>query len=401
MSRGTVAIAGGGIAGLAAAVALRAEGFEVLVHERAGGLGEAGSALGLHPTAVLALRRLGLDEPVVAAGAPVDEWLLADWAGARLGGWPQHLVSARYGAPSVTVPRTVLQQTLKDALAADRVRLGVPAVGYRERAEEADLLLADGSRTGADLVIGADGLHSVLRRQMHGDAEPRPAGFTSWRAVAYGPPAGPGLAWQALGQGRSFTCFPLAGGRAYWAATLDRDLRAAHGLEEGSGAPRPAERHARLTAAFADGPDPIGRLLQATAPDTVLCTPIVDRPPAPSWSTARALLIGDAAHPMVPTTGQGAGQALIDAVALADALRGADLADGADLTRRLTAFERQRMPVVGGISQAAWHLGRMHHERDPELVRQRDARLRATTEAEWLARAGLTPEAATAAPRSA
>ncbi|GLF95489.1 FAD-dependent monooxygenase [Streptomyces yaizuensis] len=395
-ARGRVLIAGAGIAGLATGIALRQAGFDVVVLERADDpLAAAGSALGLHPTAVLALRSLGLDGPVVEAGAEVHRWELLDWRGERIGGWPQTEVSRVFGAPSITLPRARLHQALHAATPAGQVCRGATVAGYRETGAGVEILLADGTRESGDLLIGADGLHSAVRRQTHGDAPPRAAGFTAWRAVADqvlpGDTTVP-TARQILGTGVTFGSWPLPGGHTYWVATVSDDAKAAAGLAgRPEGSAHTATAHALLTDVFRTAPSRAAGLIAATPPDRVVRTPIADRPPRAGWSTPRTLLIGDAAHPMVPTTGQGAGQALLDAEALGTVLRGVDLREHHALGERLRAFEEQRFPVATGAAQAAWHLGRLHHERDPEQVALRNRRLRATTEAEWLSRQGLGP----------
>lgn len=398
--QGRVLIAGAGIAGLATAIALRDAGFDVTVFERAADpLGAVGSALGLNPAAVLALRSLGIDAPVIEGGAEVDRWELLDWDGRRIGGWPQTKVSEAFGAPSVTVPRAVLHQALHEAFPEGRLRRGATAAGYRETGDGVELLLSDGTRESGHLLIGADGLHSAVRRQMHGDSPLRPAGFTAWRAVSYktlGSDPAP-TARQVLGAGATFGSWPLPDGRTYWVATLADEEQEAAGLtRRQEGAPHTPEDHVRLAEAFRTAPSPVAELIGATASDRVIRTQILDRPPRAGWSTARTLLVGDAAHPMVPTTGQGGGQALLDSVAAGNALRGADLRDHRGLAGRLRQFEAQRFPVAAGAAQAAWHLGRLHHERDPEQVVLRDRRFHATTEAEWLSRQGLGPASATA-----
>ncbi|MFE2584102.1 FAD-dependent oxidoreductase [Streptomyces sp. NPDC059378] len=403
-ARGRVLIAGAGIAGLATAVALRGAGFEVTVHERADdGFGTAGSALGLNPAAVLALRALGLDGPVIESGAEVHHWELLNWNGERIGGWPQTKVSKAFGAPSITLPRARLHQTLHAALSDGELRLGSTVAGYRETAAGVELLLSDGTHERGHLLIGADGLHSAVRRQMHGDTPPRPAGFTAWRAVSDKAAEDHSslTARQILGSGATFGSWPLPGGRTYWVATLADEERETAGLTPRTGASAHTPKdHAALADAFRKAPPQAVALIEATAPAKVVRTPILDRPPLAGWSTLRTLLIGDAAHPMVPTTGQGGGQSLLDAIAVADVLRGADLHDHHGLAGRLHHFEEQRFPVATGAAQAAWHLGRLHHERDPEQVALRDRRLQAVTEAEWLSRQGLGP-AFPAASRSA
>ncbi|WP_052852536.1 FAD-dependent monooxygenase [Streptomyces avicenniae] len=392
-ARDRVLVAGAGIAGLATAAALRHTGFDVTLYERAAdGTGAAGSALGLHPAAVLALRSLGADAPVIEAAEEVHRWELLAWSGERIGGWPQTKVSESFGAPSITVPRAPLHRALRMALPSGDIRQGATVAGYRETADGVEILLADGTRDRGRLLIGADGLHSAVRRQMHGDTPPRPARFTAWRAISDLAPDDKGVptARQVIGAGATFGHWPLPGGRTYWVATLADEVQEAAGLTVRGGPPAHTPKdHAVLADVFRTAPPRAAQLIGATAPAQVIRTPILDRPPLAGWSTARTLLVGDAAHPMVPTTGQGGGQALLDAVAVAAVLRGADLGDHHELAGRLHTFEEQRFPVATAAAQAAWHLGQLHHERDRAQVARRDRRFQDTTEAEWLARLGV------------
>ncbi|MDG4763518.1 FAD-dependent monooxygenase [Solwaraspora sp. WMMD406] len=400
-SRNRVLIAGAGIAGLATAIALRAAGFEVIVYERTDDADTGGSALGLHPVAVRALRLLGLDAEVIAGGIEVQRWELLSWSGEHIGGWPQTKVSEAFGAPSITVPRACLHEALRRALPDGVVRHGSAVAGFHETDAGVEVLLADGTREPGHLLVGADGLRSAVRRQMRGDTPPRSAHFTAWRAVSDERLETPGIATarQVIGAGATFGWWPLPGGRTYWVATLSDEQQETAGLLRRTGSHvHSSWDHARLADSFRKAPMRAAELIEATTSAQVIRTPIFDRPPDAGWSTARTLLIGDAAHPMVPTTGQGGGQALLDAVAVADVLRSAQLGDPHDLAARLRNFEEQRFPVTSRVAQAAWHLGRLHHERDPDQVASRDRRFQDTTEAEWLSRMGLPVP--TAPPRS-
>jgi 2-polyprenyl-6-methoxyphenol hydroxylase-like FAD-dependent oxidoreductase len=177
--------------------------------------------------------------------------------------------------------------------------------------------LADGRQARGSVLIGADGLRSVVRRQYFDTAAPRYAGFTAWRAVVPAPVEFAAPAGEYWGCGQEFGIIPLSGKRVYWFAT--RTLP-----ERQQDAPVTAvEQKKTLLTLFHGWYPAIPGLLQATPDDAVLRNDIYDRPPLAAWTRGRVALLGDAAHPMTPNLGQGACQALEDAVALATSLQGA------------------------------------------------------------------------------
>ncbi|MFF4712924.1 FAD-dependent monooxygenase [Streptomyces eurythermus] len=366
-----IAIVGAGIAGLACGSALRKAGFDVKVYERADAPAETGSALGLHSSAVLALRALGVAAPVEQAGQEVRDWEIRAWDGEVLAAWPQSKVSAAIGAPGITVPRSVLWEALRSAF--PDVRTGHTLTSYTADTRGVVLEFADGSTDEAGLLIAADGLRSTVRERHFGDGPPGYAGFTAWRGICAAPPDGldPHLARQTLGDRSTFGMWPLADGSVYWVAT-----RAV-----------PDDATAADLAPFRGTHAPVPQLIEATAPDRILRTPVYDRPPRPGWSGTRTVLVGDAAHPMVPTTGQGASQALLDAVTLAQVLsKLASLDDPEPLATALSEYEKRRFPMTAAMAAEARRLGELHHTADPQLRLRRDQQLRDTTAEEWITR---------------
>jgi 2-polyprenyl-6-methoxyphenol hydroxylase-like FAD-dependent oxidoreductase len=376
-----IIIAGGGVAGLASAAALSRLGQNVTVLERHTREDTAGAHLGVQAGAMLALRVLGAEEPVRRAGVPVERYELRSWRGRRLAWWPTGEIGRELGAESVTVPRRVLIDALYDAVPRGVVRTGASVVGYTERADDVSVTLSDGTEHAGDLLIAADGLHSLIRAGLLEDGPPSYAGYVSWRGVAdtAGPDHETGTARHALGAGRTLGMWPLPDGRTYWVLTED-------GVDPGDGASTVVEP--TFTDAFTARVPPAGRLLAHT--EKVLRTPIYDRDPVTRWHTDRIALIGDAAHPMQPTTGQGAGQALLDALALATELaraRGSDAPLRAALARYAELRGPQTARAVGDARQVA---GLHHMSGPPRAVR--DVVMRATPPRVWRRRA-TAPEA--------
>jgi 2-polyprenyl-6-methoxyphenol hydroxylase-like FAD-dependent oxidoreductase len=324
-------VVGAGIGGLAAALALGRSGWRVEVRERAAHLQPVGAGLSLWPNAVRALDALGVGAAVRALAVPLGEGAIRRPDGrvltrADTSGYP-----ARYGAPLVGVHRADLHEVLRGAL-GPRVDLRLDAVV--ERVEDLD----------AELVVAADGVDSRLRRAVvgHGYAA-RPAGYTAWRAVVRwtGVLPGSGEMW---GRGERTGWLPLAGDRMYWFATATARR----------GDRFPGGELAELRRRFAAWHDPVPALLAATPLEAVVRHDVVDlRPDLPTFVRGRVALLGDAAHAMTPDLGQGAAQALEDAVVLAAVLADAEVAAG------LAAYDAARRPRTQAIARQARRVGRV------------------------------------------
>jgi 2-polyprenyl-6-methoxyphenol hydroxylase-like FAD-dependent oxidoreductase len=318
----------------------------VTVYERAPVLEAAGAGLSLWPNAVHALRDLGVAEAVEAADVPRGQAGLWRWDGRPLALDSAEALGERFGAPLVLLHRSEIQAALLGALPTGTVVLGETL----ERVEQDDAgvqaSFAGGRRVTADLLVGADGLRSTVRETVLGPAPPRYSGLVAFRAVVADAPGG--LVGECWGHPGVFGVAPLSGGHTYWYATdpaEDPEARASA-----------AETHALLRERFAGWADPIPALVERTPPERILRHPLFDRPPQRGWSDGRVTLLGDAAHPMLPFLGQGACQAIEDAVALRDALRGE-----APVVDALAAYERARYGRTAAIVKRSGAAGRIAH----------------------------------------
>ncbi|MEU7755583.1 FAD-dependent oxidoreductase [Micromonospora sp. NPDC049101] len=379
---GPVVVAGGGVAGLATALGLVRLGLPVTVVER-DPEPASGGALGVQSNAVLALRWLGMADRVVAAGVPVEDYVLTSWRGRPLARWSPGVIGRELGAPSVTVPRAVLSQVLRAALPAGCLHAGT-VTGFESRPDGVRVRLADGTTLAGALLVGADGVHSRIREQVVGTAAPlRHAGYTSWRGTAETTTdtIRRGTARHVFGVGRTVGMWPLPGARTYWVATVaappDPDGTR---LLDGSG-------YAELRRALSGAPEPVAALLDHTAAEGVLRTPIYDRDPVTRWHVPGAVLVGDAAHPMQPTTGQGAAQALLDAVALVTELAAADWSAPGSLDAALARYAAVRQPATAEAVRDAREIGRLQHADSPVAGFVRDTVLRLTPGRVWQRRA--------------
>lgn len=332
-----IVVVGGGIGGLAAAVALHRRGRRVVVLERAEEFTEIGAGLSLWPNAMRALAALGLAEQVRALGAVETGGGVRDRAGRWLSRTDNAEIERLHGWPLVVVHRADLVRTLADALPSSSL---LPNSETYAVQQDGDGVVVEhrGGRLRADLVVAADGLNSTLRGQWWPSAAgPRYMGCTAWRAITSPVPdlRGEGSVMWGRGERIGFTALP--GERYYLFAAVTTPSGSAGGGVE-------------LRRRFGDWPDPIPALLAATPVDDVLRHDIYDMPPLRTYVSGRVVLLGDAAHPMNPILGQGACQALEDAVTLATCL-------DSDIDAGLARYDRLRRPRTQSIVRRSARLG--------------------------------------------
>ncbi|MFS8199002.1 FAD-dependent monooxygenase (plasmid) [Streptomyces sp. CWNU-52B] len=356
-------IVGGGIGGLAAAVAVARRGHRAVVLERSADFAEIGAGIQLAPNGLHALDRLGLGEAVRGCAVHIDELRFMDGVSG------EHVVSMpltgayrrRFGSPYVVVHRGELYRLLLDSCrrsGAIELRAHSRATGYRQDATSATVLLADGTRVTGDAVIGADGIRSAIRAQLVGDGEPRVAGITVYRTVVPMERVPEELRWNAVtwwaGPGRHFVHYAIAGGRY---------LNLAPSIENGvteafAGVPVAAPE---VLGAFA-GLGATARRLLALGEEWKSWS-LVDRDPVDRWTDGRVTLLGDAAHPMLHYAAQGACQALEDAVLLGELL---DVPPDADVGERFEKYAAERRERTARLTLAARASTRLWHPAGPD-----------------------------------
>jgi salicylate hydroxylase/6-hydroxynicotinate 3-monooxygenase len=341
-----VAIVGAGIGGLAAARALYACGFDIRVYEQARRFVRLGAGIQQSPNAVRVLRGLGLEPALRATGfAPRDFLHRMAETGELTNAIPLgEAAEQRYGAPYLTMHRGDLHDVLLGGLPSRAVRRDARLVGLDQAGERVVLSFADGSRDRADVVVGADGVHSTVRELLVGTDELRFSGRVGYRATLRpeeaSEPDDDNTKW--WGPDRHLITYYITAGRdeIYAMGTVpepDFDLESwsARGDVE------------QLRAHFASFHPVVGRLLGRV--DEVHTWALADRAPLPQWSDGSVVLLGDAAHPMMPHMGQGAAMAIEDAAVLARCLEEATTGWPAALCR-FEATRRQRTTQMQAIS---------------------------------------------------
>ena len=355
-----VSMIGGGIGGLAAACALQRAGARVTVFERNHELREVGAGLTLWANGVQVLQELGLASEIAAVSAPLTHFECWSWRGKRLGRMPLDRIEKAMGAANIGIHRADLLRLLAGTLAPGTVQLDAHCIGFTQE-EGVTSHFAPGQHQHADGLVGADGLHSVIRTQLLGQRPPRYSGYTCWRGVAPFEDAqvSPGISSETWGSGRRFGMLPIGNGRVFWYATYNCPA---------GGQDRPGELKLLLHRLFHNWRTPIERLIEATDEAAILRNDIFDRRPVRHWGSGRVTLLGDAAHPPTPNLGQGACQALEDALILARCLGSVR-----ESTVALRAYEAYRMKRSAAIIRQSYLVGRIAQLENPVLCSLRDA----------------------------
>lgn len=345
---------------MTAAIAFRRAGIEVVVLERTTELREVGAGLLLGANAIKALDKICLGDEVRRIGAPTMVGEMRSWNGEVLVRLSADQVTELVGTESFAVHRAELQAALLRELGEKHVRLGAGCAGFSQDQRNVKVFLDDGSELNADLLIGADGIHSTVRSKLLGPEKPVYAGYTAWRGIVnYRRDLLPqGGGFESWGRGARFGCARMGGGRMYWFATCN----APEGGDDG-----PTGSRRTLLDMFSGWHEPVGELIEATSEEDIRRDDVYDREPAGRWGEGRVTLLGDAAHPMTPNLGQGACQAIEDAVELADALR-----EEAGVEVALRSYETRRTSRTADIVRLSRRMGRVGQLEHPLLCRLRN-----------------------------
>ncbi len=343
-SKFNIGIIGGGIGGVAAAVALHRAGIQATVYERGTELREVGAGMMLWPNATRVLKELGLLDRIAASSGPNEHFLVRSRTGRIL----MDIGLGHFDVPALCTRRSDLLEALISGLPAQRLRLGHDFGYFEGQKSSVGIRFSNGISMEHDLLIGADGIRSRVRSQLLGTHDPIFRGYTIWRGLARLTGAvAKGSNSETWGRGKRFGILSTGGDRFTWYATANTDPRHVDSHEG---------RQHELLQMFAGWHEPVEGLIAATEEGAILKNGAYDLPPLKRWGHGRVMLLGDAAHPCTPNLGLGGCMALEDALVLAksfvkEATPELALRRYESLRRRRTQHVQRRSLLMGNVGQ--------------------------------------------------
>ena len=353
-----IIIIGGGIGGLTAAAALHPK-HEVRVYEKSASFKPLGTGIGIGGNALQALFEIGLGEQVSYYGNPLSVQHFCDEKGKTLNKIEFSTLTERYGQENMTIHRGILHQILHDSLPENIISFGKTCIDAVQQDGKATAFFSDGTSDEADMLIAADGISSPIRQKLMPGRHPVYAGYTCWRGIA----PNEGLVKQDTSceiwspQGR-FGYAPLSGGQLYWFACVNAERHDKRYL---------SCRQEEVAGLFSRFPSEVRKMIKATPDEAFLHHDLSDIKPLSQFVFGRIVLLGDAAHATTPNMGQGAGQAIEDAVVLAG------LIEQSGLEQALVRYEKIRIPHTRKVIRLSRSIGWVAQWTSPLSVRLRNA----------------------------
>lgn len=369
-----IAIIGGGIGGLNAALCLLQKGFDVHVYEQASSLGEVGAGIVISPNASRILHGLGLEGELSKKGVRALEWVQRRWDNGRvllkapIGDVHEKL----FGFPHYQLHRADLLNILSGAFPADRIHVGHRCTGFVDHGDHVEVRFENGFKTVVDALVGADGIHSMIRKTLFGNDKPHFTGCVAYRGLI---PAdqlrdlhleNTRQIW--MGPGGHFAHYFVRGGELVnFVAHVEKSAWTRESWTE-------TAEISDVLRPFTGWHPQIQAIIEKT--NMPFAWALFDREPLSKWSVGRVTLLGDACHPMLPYMGQGAVQAIEDGATLAAVLTGAD---EPDVSKALHLYEQIRLPRTSRIQKlSASNKARFHLPDGPEQ-RERDKQMESET----------------------
>jgi 2-polyprenyl-6-methoxyphenol hydroxylase-like FAD-dependent oxidoreductase len=346
-----ILIQGGGIGGLALAIALIKKGYTVRVVERAGGLSEVGAGIWMAANPMQVFDRWGFAEKITTVGWMIHRLTLQDYNGDILQVSDLSAGSKFFGFETVALHRSLLQRVLSEHLPSGVLNFGIEVKSLIQGTDSVSVVLTDGSEIDARIVVGADGMRSRIRQLASLGGETRYSGSSSYRAIARGArllsPEFDHDAYEIWGKGCRLGFSKINADDYYWYMTFDSDPNKNFS---------PAERQAHAELLLRSFFPRWTTLLENTRPDDIIQTDISDLKRLSKWSSNRIGLIGDAAHATTPNLGQGGAMAIEDSYYLANAFEQVGLSG-----RAFELYEKERREKVDWTVATSWNIGRMCH----------------------------------------
>lgn len=353
-----VVVIGAGLGGLAVAIALRKQGIDARIYEKARELRPIGAGLSLAPNGLKALAAIDPDivTNLMETGCQAQSVNLRKSTGELITKIAITFVD-KYEQPMLNIRWSYLQKTLADFLPPEIINLSHRLVGFEQQGDKIAVHFDNGATATADLLIGADGINSKVREVLIADGPPRYAGRLSWRGVIqfqHELLLPNEVTFIAGSDGKNFALFDVGGGYIFWSAGA---LSPDKSLPDDAAAVKN-----RVVEMFAGWAPPVGPVLAATPPEEIVERQIEDRIPLTRWSSGAVTLLGDAAHAMVPSLGQGANSAFEDAWELSRFL-----AVQPGIAEALAHYESSRIPRSQIIHARSALQGSRYYDTDNEI----------------------------------
>lgn len=354
-------IIGGGIAGLTFAIGLRKNGIDALIAEAAPEFKPVGAGLVLAANAMKAYRLLGMNETITDAGNAINHFDILDHTGKLITSTAMDAVGD--GTPNVAIHRAALHQVLVNELNPENIVNDFRSKEISIVGDKYEVTFENGRSITCEYLISAEGIHSVVRDWAFPGAQLRYSGYTCWRGISdivKGVPFD--KATETWGPSGRFGIVPVGDGKVYWFAVKNGP--------ENSEKLRSYNK-ADLIKAFTDYHAPVSQLIHHTHPETIIFNDIIDLKPIPRYAKGNMVLIGDAAHATTPNMGQGACQAIEDAVILAECIK-----SQLTVAKAFETFERKRLRRTHQIVNRSWTLGKIGQLENRGLIKVRNLLLR-------------------------
>lgn len=343
--RGKFTIVGGGIAGLTTAIALNKAGIDAHVFEAAPEIKAVGAGIALAANAVMAYKNLGIADEVIQRGRILPSFSLYDQKGRLITKTDTNRLGAKYGVDNFTIHRHDLHKLLLSKIDPQYIQTNKKAIAIEQNEKSVLVKFQDGSVFETDFLIVADGINSSIRQQLVPRSEPRYSGYTCWRAVIENSNLNLTESSETWGTNGRFGIVPLANNRVYWFACVNSTPN------------NPIFKNYTakdILNHFKDFHHPIPIILKETKDEDLIWNDIIDLKPINQYAFNNIVLIGDAAHATTPNMGQGACQAIEDAVIL-----GNELKENPDVKNAFIKFEKKRIKRTHYITNTSWTVGKV------------------------------------------
>jgi 2-polyprenyl-6-methoxyphenol hydroxylase-like FAD-dependent oxidoreductase len=353
-----ITIIGAGIAGLTTAIVLKQIGKSFIVFESTAEIKAVGAGLGMGANAIKAFDKLGIKQEVIQRGRFLESFTIYDRKGKKITRTDNAALSEKYGVDNFTIHRAELHKLLLSKLDNQNIQVNKKALDFEQKQDSLIIKFADGSSHETRFLICAEGIHSHFRRKLKPQSLPRYAGYSCWRSVIENSSLNISETSETWGNGRRFGIVPLADNKIYWFACIN-------GPENDSRFRN--FKISDLQKYFIDFHDPIPAILEQTKDEDLLWNDIIDIEPISQYAYKNILLIGDAAHATTPNLGQGACQAIEDAVILAN-----EIQKKADISNAFEQFEKRRLKRTHFVTNTSWRIGKIAQIQNPFIAALRN-----------------------------